>query len=82
MSAKLSRYTEKNPLEFKYPVVLEDEGFFGMSELEKPQIISAFEDGEGIIWFNVEYCNEPIEFDQFDTEMLFTLLGAMVVSKN
>ena len=81
MSALLSGHTEENPLIFQYPVTLDDKGYFGISELEKPRIISAFEDGEGIIWFNVEFAPKPLEFDCFDYDMLMILLGEIVIDK-
>lgn len=60
LSALLMDTNEENPM--LCDVTLEV-GAQGLSEAEKAKCVSAFQDYEGIIWFNLEGQKEPIEFD-------------------
>lgn len=46
----------------------------GLSELEKPQVTSVFQDYDGIVWVNIYGSNEPIEVDDLDTLDLQNIL--------
>lgn len=46
----------------------------GISELEKPQVTSVFQDYEGIVWVNIEGNNEPVEADGLTTSDLQSIL--------
>ncbi len=44
--------------------VLLEEEVCGLSTLQTPKCIGVFQEPkEGIIWFILEYCEDPIEFD-------------------
>lgn len=58
--------TEENPI--KCDVIIGGDEAQGLSELEKPQVTSVFQDHDGIVWVNIYGSNEPIEAD-----MLYTL---------
>lgn len=54
---------EENPFVFAEPIVIGEEEAQGLSDAEKPKVVSMFHDYEGIVWFNLEHYDEPIEFD-------------------
>ena len=54
---------EENPFVCAEPIVIGEEEAQGLSEAEKPKVVSMFHDYEGIVWFNLEDYDEPIEFD-------------------
>lgn len=56
--------SEDNPLVCKTPITIGEDESQGLSESEKPKVISMFHDNEGIVWFNIEYYEEPVEFDK------------------
>lgn len=72
ISAYLMDTTEEEPLEFNC-IVGRDEAF-GLSELELPEVISAFQDEEGIIWFNIYGCEEPMCIDNMSENDLRDIL--------
>lgn len=52
---------EQNPLPCE---VLLEEAVFGLSTLQIPKCIGVFQEPkEGIIWFIIEYFENPVEFD-------------------
>lgn len=60
-SALLMNTDEQHPVSCN--VLLEEE-VFGLSTLQIPKCIGVFQEPkEGIIWFILEYCEDPIEFD-------------------
>ena len=54
---------EENPFVFAEPIVIGEEDVQGLSDAEKPKVVSMFHDYEGIVWFNIDGYEEPIEFD-------------------
>lgn len=72
ISAYLMDTTEEEPLEFNC-IVGRDEAF-GLSELELPEVTSAFQDEEGIIWFNIYGCEEPMYIDDMSEDDLRNIL--------
>lgn len=64
--------TEEEPFEFNC-IVGRDEAF-GLSELELPDVTSAFQDEEGIIWFNIYGCEEPMHIDIMSEDDLRNIL--------
>lgn len=69
ISPVLNGTTEENPMPLN-AVIGEGEAQ-GLSGLELPEVISAFEvEGEGTIWFNIDGCAEPMNFDDLDTSDL------------
>ena len=68
-SVLLMRNTEDNPL--KCNITIDPEESQGLSSLEQPTIKEVFQDEkEGIICFVVEGLEKPMEFDEFDYDVL------------
>jgi hypothetical protein len=68
-SVLLMRHTEDNPL--KCNITIDPEESQGLSSLELPTIKEVFQDEkEGIICFVVEGLDKPMEFDDFDYDVL------------
>ena len=51
-----------------------DEVAQGLSEMEKPQLLSVFQDFEGIVWIITDFNNEPIELDDILTDSIREIL--------
>lgn len=64
--------TEENPI--KCDVIIGGDEAQGLSELEKPQVTSVFQDHDGIVWVNIYGSNEPIEADMLSTLDLQNIL--------
>lgn len=64
--------TEENPI--KCDVIIDGDEAQGLSELEKPQVTSVFQDHDGIVWVNIYGSNEPIEADMLSTLDLQNIL--------
>ena len=68
-SALLMNTDEQHPMSCE--VLLEEE-IFGLSTLQIPKCIGVFQEPkEGIIWFIIEYFENPVEFDNmFITDLI------------
>ena len=51
-----------------------DEVAQGLSEMEKPQLLSVFQDSEGIVWIITDFNDEPIELDSILTDSIREIL--------
>ena len=51
-----------------------DEASQGLSEAEKPQVLTIFHDPEGIVWITTDFCDEPIELDNVLTDSIREIL--------
>ena len=72
ISPILNGTSEDNPMPLN-AVIGEGEAQ-GLSGLELPEVVSAFEiEGEGTIWFNIDGCAEPMNFDDLDTPDLMVI---------
>ena len=49
----------------------------GLSEAEKARVTSCFQFEDGTIWFNVNTMDEPIDFDDMETEDLRKIYNEM-----
>lgn len=77
ISPILNGTTEENPMPLN-AVIGEGEAQ-GLSGLELPVVVSAFEvEGEGTIWFNIDGCAEPMNFDDLDTSDLKIILDELL----
>lgn len=73
LSAILMDTSEANPM--KCNITIGEEEAQGLSSLELPTVIDAFQQpSEGIIWFTLEGYTEPIEFDDMNTKDLEIIL--------
>ena len=72
LSALVMDTTEKHPLECYIPIDTAESQ--GLSTLELPTIVAIFQDCEGIIWFKMEGCAEPMEFDDLTLEEVKNIL--------
>ena len=70
ISAILMDTAEDNPFVFIFPVPIGEHKLVGMSTLELPCVVTAFQDSEARIWFNIHGYDEPMNFDDMDTEDL------------
>lgn len=73
ISAHLMGTTEESPRELD--ITIGESDAVGLSSLELPQVVGAFHDYEAVIWFNVYGVEEPIEFDNMQTEDLQKILN-------
>lgn len=74
-SALLMHTDENNPLSCN--VLLDDEAF-GLSTLQIPKCVGVFQESkEGIIWFIMEDCKEPIEFDDISFGDLINIYNTL-----
>lgn len=46
----------------------------GLSEMMKPQLLSVFQDSEGIVWITTDFSDEPIELDDILTDSIKEIL--------
>ena len=46
----------------------------GLSEVEKPQVLTIFQDTEGIVWITIDFMDEPIELDSILTDSIREIL--------
>lgn len=51
-----------------------DEQAQGLSEAEKPQVLTIFQDTEGIVWFTSDFTEEPVELDSILTNSIQDIL--------
>lgn len=80
LSAILMDTDEQHPIECN--ITIGEEEAMGISSLELPTIISAFQlPSEGIIYFNIEGLKEPIEFDDIHKKDLIKILNALNTTK-
>lgn len=76
MSAILMDTSEEKPMRIN--VTVGESEAMGLSSLELPKVESAFQmPSEGIIYFNINGCKEPIEFDNMAEEDLKAICKAM-----
>lgn len=74
LSAILMDTDEQHPMECN--VLIGESEAQGLSSLELPVVISAFQQSsEGIIWFNIEGCKDPIEFDDTNLEDIINIIN-------
>lgn len=72
--------TEEHPIDCTKPEYseLHIEGFNepaqGLSEAEKPQVLTIFQDPEGIVWFTSNFTEEPVELDSILTDSIREIL--------
>lgn len=72
--------TEEHPIDCTRPEYseLHIEGFNepaqGLSEAEKPQVLTIFQDPEGIVWFTSDFTEEPVELDSILTDSIREIL--------
>ena len=75
LSRKLMDTDEKHPMGCNITL---QAGFFGMGELEKPTVISMWQEPcEGIIWLQIEDMPEPIELDDIDLALQMDIINAL-----
>ena len=56
-------------------IVLDTPDDCGLSSLEKPTIVSMYQEpGEGIIWFEFDYYDGCVDFDQIDTDSIIQII--------
>ena len=74
LSTILMDTDEQHPLE--YNVLIGESEAQGLSSLELPIVVSVFQQpSEGIIWFNIEGCKDPIEFDDMNLEDIINIIN-------
>lgn len=72
-----NKVTESNPFEVDTSL---DYGACGLSDLELQHVESIFreeDDEEGMIWCNVEWTDEPVDFDEFTTDDQMAILRSI-----
>lgn len=75
-SALLMDTSEDKPLECNIPF----EDSYGLSTLELPTVIGMFQiPTEGIIYFQIEGVQYPMEFDEFSDEDLKEILKSLTI---
>ena len=65
---------EQHPKMLSWHVLVGERDACGLSTLELPRVTGAFHDPEARIWFTLEGCDEPMNFDNLETGDLFNLL--------
>ena len=82
ISAVISAFygDEEHPINFDHPIIVGEEEAQGLSSLQLPHVIGMFHDSEGIIWFNLQYCDEPLEFDKFSLKEITDIWGEVSTS--
>jgi len=74
LSAILMDTDEQHPL--KCDVLIGEAEAMGLSSLELPHVVSAYQlPSEGIMYFNIEGADEPLEFDDLWQEDMSVILG-------
>ena len=72
LSAILMDTCEEKPIHCN--IVIGEEQAMGLSSLQMPTVISAFQlPSEGIIYFNIEGFHEPVEFDDLHIKDLMKI---------
>ena len=70
--------TEENPIDCTKDgemLIIGEDDAQGLSDLEKPQVKSVFQDCEGIVWVNIIGCKEATEADDLTTSDLETIIN-------
>lgn len=76
ISAILMNTDEQNPM--RCHITIGNDDAFGLSELEKPTITSAFQvPCEGYICFNIQGVKEPVDFDDIPENVLEYILDEL-----
>lgn len=76
LSRMLMFHDENNPLDCNFIISTYED--CGLSELEKPTIISMYQmSGEGIIYLKFEGDNDYIELDELEVEVQLSILEAI-----
>lgn len=74
LSAILMDTDEQHPLECN--ILIGESEAQGLSSLELPLVTSVFQQpSEGIIWFNIYGCKDPIEFDDMNLEDIINIIN-------
>lgn len=74
LSAILMDTDEQHPLECN--ILIGESEAQGLSSLELPLVTSIFQQpSEGIIWFNIYGCKNPIEFDNMNLEDIINIIN-------
>ena len=73
LSALLMDTSEEYPMECNILIMEDNDENCGLSSNELPLVVGAFQDSEGIIWFDIYGMSEPIEFDDLDIEDIQTI---------
>ena len=74
LSAILMDTDEQHSLECN--VLIGESEAQGLSSLELPLVTSVFQQpSEGIIWFNIYGCKNPIEFDDMNLEDIINIIN-------
>ena len=76
LSAILMDTCEEKPMHCN--IVIGEEQAMGLSSLQMPIVTGAFQlPSEGIIYFNIQGFNEPVEFDDMHKKDLIKILNAL-----
>ena len=76
LSAILMDTSEEKPM--MCSITIGESEAMGLSSNELPVVKSMFQQpSEGIIWFNIEDCEEPIEFDDMPLEDIENILNSI-----
>ena len=76
LSRYLMDYDESNPLGCN--IVVEPMGTYGLSDLEKPNLVSLYQQaGDGIIWLLFEGEKDYVELDFLDLETIVFIVGEL-----
>lgn len=76
LSAILMDTSEESPM--KCEIIIGESEACGLSTLEMPTVVSVFQmPTEGIIYFQIEGMDEPMEFDDIPTQDLCTILNEL-----
>lgn len=73
LSAILMDTSEEHCLECNIIIMENNDENCGLSSNDLPLVTGAFQDTEGIIWFNIYGMLEPVEFDELDIEDIETI---------
>ena len=77
LSAILMDTCEEKPMMCN--IIIGESEAMGLSSLELPVVKSMFQQpSEGIIWFNIDGCEEPIEFDDMPLEDIEDILNSIL----
>lgn len=69
----LANTSEDNPKNVF--IVIDEEFYFGLSSLELPHVNSIwYDDNDMIIYFQIDYCGSPTDFDNMTTGELITVV--------
>lgn len=68
--------SEEEPM--KCHIIIGENEAFGLSTLQMTTVVSAFQvPGDGTIWFQIEGCKEPSDFDDMSMQDLRTIANEL-----